>query len=85
MELGNHGVGRVVPGSRSSWRGLVGGGGAVLGVDWLTGVDAEVALRLGNPESEGVGRGALPGVGCHTDPLLGRRSLRLGGEEGGYI
>jgi len=41
--LGDHGVGRVVPGSRSSWRGLVGGGGAVLGVDWLAGGDAEVA------------------------------------------
>ena len=60
--------------SRSSGRGLVGGRGAVLGVDGLAGGDAEEALRLGDPESEGVGRGALalPGKGCHTDPLLGR-------------
>jgi len=56
----------------------------VLGVDGLAGGDAEEALRLGDPESEGVGRGALalPGEGCHADPLLGCRSLRLGGEEG---
>jgi hypothetical protein len=59
VELGDHGVGRVVPGSRSSGRGLEGGGGAVLRVDGLAGGDAEVALRLGDPESEGVGRGAL--------------------------
>jgi len=41
-------------------------------------------LRLGDPESGGIGRGALalPGEGSHADPLLGRRSLRLGGEEG---
>jgi len=85
VELGDHGVGRVVPGSRSSWRGLVGGRGAGLGVDGLAGGDAEeVLLCLGDPESEGVGRGALalPGEGSHADPLLGRRSLRLGGEEG---
>ncbi|XP_025822305.1 uncharacterized protein LOC112898131 [Panicum hallii] len=65
-------------------RGLEGGGGAGLRVDGLAGGDAEVALRLGDPESEGVGRGALvfPGEGCCTDPLLGRRSLRLGSEEG---
>jgi len=56
----------------------------VLGVDGLAGGDAEEALRLGDPESESVGRGALalPGEGSHADPLLGRRSLRLGGEEG---
>ena len=43
VELGDHGVGRVVPGSRSSGRGLVGGGGAVLGDDGLlAGGDAEV-------------------------------------------
>ena len=73
MELGDHGVDRVVPGSRSSGRGLVGGRGVVLGVDGLAGGDAEVALRLGDPESEGVGRGALAllGEGCHADPLLG--------------
>jgi hypothetical protein len=84
LELGDHGVSRVVPGSRSSGQGLEGGGGAVLRVDGLAGGDAEVVLRLGDPESEGVGRGTLafPGEGCHTDPLLGRRSLRLGGEEG---
>ena len=83
MELGDHGVGRVVPGSRSSRRGLA-GGGAGLGDDGLAGGDAEEVLRLGNPESEGVGRGALalPGEGSHADPLLGCRSLRLGGEEG---
>ena len=43
VELGDYGVGRVVPESKSSGRGLVGGGGAVLGVDWLAGGDAEVA------------------------------------------
>jgi hypothetical protein len=46
----------------------------VLRVDGMAGGDAEVVLRLGDPESEGVGRGALafPGEGCHTDPLRGR-------------
>ena len=84
MELGDHGVGRVVPGYRSSGRGLVGGRGAGLGDDGLAGGDAEEVLRLGDPESGGVGRGALalPGEGSHADPLLGRRSFRLGGEEG---
>ena len=44
VELGNHGVGRVVPGSRSSGRGLVGGRGAGLGDDMrLAGGDAEEA------------------------------------------
>ena len=71
VELGDHGVSRVVPSSRSSGRGLV-GGGAVLGVDGLAGGDAEEALRLGDPES--VGRGALTllGEGSHADPILGR-------------
>jgi hypothetical protein len=84
VELGDHGVSRVVPGSRSSGRGVEGGGGAVFRVDGLAGGDAEVAFRLGDPESEGVGCGALvfPGEGCHTDPLLGHRCLRLGGKEG---
>ena len=40
----------------------------------LAGGDAEVVLRLGDPESEGVGRGALA--------LPSEGSLRLGGEEG---
>ena len=84
MELGDHEVGRVVPGSRSSGRGLAGGRGAGLGVDGPAGGDTEEVLRLGDPESGGVGRGTftLPGEGSHADPLLGRRSLRLGGEEG---
>ena len=58
--------------------------GAVLGDDGLAEGDAEEVLRLGDPESKGVGRGALalPSEGSHADPLLGRRSLRLGGEEG---
>ena len=42
VELGDHGVGRVVPGSRTSGRGLVGGRDAVLGVDGQAGGDAEV-------------------------------------------
>ena len=56
----------------------------MLGVDGLAGGDTEEAFRLGDPESEGVSRGALalPGEGSHADPLLGRRSLRLVGEEG---
>ena len=57
----------------------------MLGVDGLLGGgDTEVVLRLSDPESEGVGRGALalPSEGSHADPLLGRQSLRLGGEEG---
>ena len=85
VELGNHGVGRVVPGSRSSRRGLVGGRGAVLGVDGqLAGEDTKVVLRLGDPEGEGIGRGALalPSEGSHADQLLVRQSLRFGGEEG---
>ena len=85
VELGDHVVSRVVPGSRSSRRGTAGGGAAGLGVDGqLAGGDAEKALRLGDPEGEGVGRGtlALLGEGSYTDPLLGRRSLGLGGEEG---
>src|SRR6185312_9888770 len=85
VELGDHGVGRVVPGSRSSGRGTAGRRGAWLEVDGqLTGGGAEESLRLGDPESGGVGRGALalPGEGSHADTLLGRRSLRLGGEEG---
>ena len=55
----------------------------MLGDDGLAGGDAEEVLRLSDPESEGIGRGALalPGEGCHADPLLGRRSFRLGGEE----
>ena len=50
----------------------------------LAGGDTDVVLRLGNPENGGVGRGTftLPGEGSRADPLLGRRSLRLGGEEG---
>ena len=85
MELGDHGVGRVVPGSRSSGRGLVGGRGAALRVDGLlAGGDTKEVLRLGDPEGESIGRGALalPSEGSHADPLLGRRSLRLGGKEG---
>ena len=41
-------------------------------------------LRLGDPEIGCVGRGALalPGEGSPADPLLGRRRLQLGGEEG---
>ena len=50
----------------------------------LAGGDTKEVLRLGDPESEGVGRGALalPSEGSHADPLLGRPSFRLGGEEG---
>ena len=46
----------------------------MLGVDGLAHGDAEEAFRLGDPESEGVGRGALalPSDGSHADPLLGR-------------
>ena len=46
----------------------------------LAGEDAEVVLRLGDPESENIGRGALalPSEGNHADPLLSRRSLGLG-------
>ena len=41
VELGDHEVGRVVPGSRSSGRGLAGGRGPGLGVDGqLAGGDA---------------------------------------------
>ena len=72
-------------GSFGSYRAPDPAGGAWLGVDGqLAGGGAEEALRLGDPESESVGRGALalPGEGTHADPLLGRRSLRLGGEEG---
>ena len=78
VELGDHEVGRVVPGSRSNGRGLTGGRGAGLGVDGPAGGDAEEVLRLGDPDSEGVGRGALalPGEGSHADPLLGRRRDR---------
>ena len=56
----------------------------MLGVDGLAVGDAKEALRLGDPEGEGVGRGtlALPGEGSHADQLLGRRSLGLGGKEG---
>ena len=40
--------------------------------------------RDGDPTSESVGGGALalPSEGSRADPLLSRRSLRLGGEEG---
>ena len=60
VELGDHGVGRVVPGSRSSGRGLVGGRGAGLGDDGLAGGDAEEVLRLGDPESESIGHALHP-------------------------
>ena len=57
----------------------------MLGVDeLLAGGDTKVELRHGNSEGESIGRGALalPSEGSHADPLLSRRSLRLGGEEG---
>ena len=46
--------------------------------------DKEVVFRLGDPTSESVGRGALalPSEGSRAGPLLSRRSLGLGGEEG---
>ena len=46
----------------------------MLWVDGQLAGDTEEVLRLGDPESEGVGRGALalPSDGSHADPLLGR-------------
>ena len=46
--------------------------------------DKEVGLLCGDPTSESVGRGALalPSEGSRVGPLLSRRSLGLGGEEG---
>jgi len=48
------------------------------------GLEKEVVLLRGDPTSESVGRGALalPSEGSRADPLLNRRILGLGGEEG---
>ena len=62
---------------------LVGGRSAVLG-EWDDGWDKKVGFLRGDPTSESVGRGALafPSEGSRAGPLLSRRSLGLGGEEG---
>ena len=64
-------------------RSLVGGRSAVLG-EGDDGRDKEVGLLCGDPTSESVGHRALalPSEGSRVGPLLSRRSLGLGGEEG---
>jgi len=86
VELGDHGIGRVEPWSRTRGRSLVGRRGGVLG-EWDDGLltrGEEVVLRLGDPASKSIGGGALalPSEDSRMDPLLSRRSLELGGEEG---
>ena len=46
--------------------------------------EEDVVLRISNPASESIGHGALalPSEGSRVNPLLSRRSLGLGGEEG---
>ena len=57
--------------------------GAVLG-EGDDGRDKEVGRLRGDPTSESVGRGALalPSEGSRAGPLLSRRSLGLGCENG---
>jgi hypothetical protein len=84
VEVGDHGVNLAKLGSdtllkRSSGRRLVGGGGNVL---HLGGV--EEVLRLGDPASEGISRGALvlPSEGGHTHALLSSGGLGASGGKG---
>ena len=69
----------VDPWSRSRGQSLVGGRSAVLGEG-----DDGLDNRLGDPTSESASSRALalPSEGSRAGPLLSRRSLRLGGEEG---
>ena len=59
VKLGDHGIGRVEPGSRTRGRSLVGRRGGVLG-EWddglLAGGEEEVVLRLSDPASESIRR-----------------------------
>lgn len=89
VEVSDHGVGLVEPGSSTPRarrsRRLVGRRADVLkdGGDELP-VGGEEALRLGDPASKSVSRGALmlPGEGNHTHTLMGSSCLGLGALQG---
>ena len=86
-KLGDHGIGRVGPGSRTRGQSLVRRSGGVLGEGddgLLAGGVNDGVLCLGDTASESIGRGALalPSESSRANPLLSRRSLGLGGEEG---